>query len=68
MTIAEMLCQRCGAVSHSDVRSRHREPASALCACGGLRQTVRIHHIPMTPAASSRLGRYAPEAARPPRA
>jgi hypothetical protein len=44
-TIAELLCQRCGAISHTELPSRRTEAVRSGCACGGLRQTVRIRHI-----------------------
>lgn len=47
MTVAELLCQGCGAVSESDLRSSPADAALARCACGGLRQTIRIHHVPL---------------------
>ena len=47
MTVAELLCQGCGATSQSDLRSSPAEAALARCACGGLRQTIRIHHVPL---------------------
>lgn len=47
MTVAERLCQGCGTISQSELRQAPQDAAPARCACGGLRQTVRIHHVPL---------------------
>lgn len=41
--VAELVCQACGAVSHSKV-PRFRPDTMPKCPCGGRRQIVRIRH------------------------
>jgi hypothetical protein len=41
--VAELVCQACGAVSHSKV-PKFRPDTMPACPCGGRRQIVRIRH------------------------
>ncbi len=42
-SVAEYLCQRCGAVDRSGVPGAKRAPIES-CGCGGTRQIVRIYY------------------------
>jgi hypothetical protein len=48
---AEILCQRCGALTEALISTQR--PSMAGCPCGGMRQVVRIvHHRGSEPPAS----------------
>ena len=50
--LAEILCQRCGALTEAVIF--HGRPSVAACPCGGMRQVVRIiHHRGSEPPASA---------------
>jgi hypothetical protein len=49
--LAEILCQRCGALTEAVIF--HGRPSVGSCPCGGMRQVVRIiHHRGSEPPAS----------------